>query len=125
MPPSLKALTPALGKAFGVPAGSIYERVRALQRADLIETIPGRGPGAGARATPHSMALLLISLLVSKSLTEVVALTRMVMDLRSAEGERFVDALEALLASPEKAGRVVLLDHAGQGQARPRLDTLL
>lgn len=109
MPPSLKALTPALGRAFGVPPGAIYERIRALMRAELIETIPGRGPGAGARATPRSMALLLISLLVSESLTETIRLTRMVMDLRSVQGERFVDALESFLASPEKADRVTLI----------------
>lgn len=64
-PPGIKTLLPELGDILGLDAGWLYERVRDLARWELIETLPGRGPGSGIVATPKATAMLLISLLAS------------------------------------------------------------
>ena len=66
----LKALLPQLAKLVGTTPAALYERQRALVRAGLLQGETGRGPGSGVRATPNSMAMLLITLLASDSLSE-------------------------------------------------------
>ena len=107
---SLKSLFPDLAKQLDTTEGALYERMRALQRAGLIKAIPGKGPGKGVRATPRSMAVLLIGVLVTESLVETVPRTKMVMALKNEHGEKFADALAGFLASSEKARSVTGID---------------
>lgn len=67
---SLKSLIPKLALALGMTPAAIYERQRALVRAGLIQQRPGHGPGSGVLATPQSVAMLLIAILATDSLSE-------------------------------------------------------
>jgi hypothetical protein len=82
MSTSLKALIPPLAKLWGLNPNALYERQRALIRAGLLEARPGRGPGSGVEASPESVAMLLISVLATDSLSEVEEKTRLAADLR-------------------------------------------
>src|SRR4026208_2522364 len=84
---SLKSLIPSLAKTFRVSPAALYERQRALVRCGLLKTKPGRGPGSGVRATPESIALLLISLLATDSLSQVEARTPALAKLRSTSDQ--------------------------------------
>ena len=92
---------------------ALSERQRALFRGGLIKSEAGRGPGSGVRATPQSVAMLLISLLATDSLSEAEERTRLVASLKSRSkrcpltGKRnFGDALSAILSSEELAARI-------------------
>jgi hypothetical protein len=76
MPQSLKSCIPDLARVLNETPDALYERVRALDREGLLVSVPGKGPGSGVRATPESVAMLLIGLLASVSLTEVGTLAR-------------------------------------------------
>jgi DNA-binding IscR family transcriptional regulator len=110
---SLKALIPKMAGALGTSPAALYERQRALVRAGLLHPLPGHGPGSGVRATPESVALLLIALLATGSLTETEEQTARIMNLKSATkrcpltGKKtFSTALASVLASEELAKRV-------------------
>ena len=103
---SLKSLIPALAGILDMKPAAIYERQRALVRAGLLESRPGRGPGSGVPATPHSVAMLIISIAATHSLSEVADQTKIVANLKSASGpcpltgkKTFGQALTAILAS--------------------------
>ena len=104
--PSLKSLIPALAKTLRLAPAALYERQRALVRANLLRNRPGRGPGSGVEFTPHSLALLLISLLATDSLSETEEATRALAKLKSAKGQcpltgkkTFAQAVTAVLGS--------------------------
>jgi DNA-binding IscR family transcriptional regulator len=103
---SLKSLLPQMAQRLGTTPAALYERQRALVRAGLVDIIPGRGAGSGVRATPHALAMLLISLVATGSLSEVEAETTIVARLKSDKepcpitGKKtFGDALTVVLAS--------------------------
>jgi hypothetical protein len=107
---SLKSVIPDLGNFMRMSWDALYERQRVLVRAGLLQSKAGRGPGSGVRATPESVALLLISVLATDSLSETVEATKAAAALKSAsEGKRcpitgkrtFLEAFAALLASEE------------------------
>ena len=113
---SLKSLIPVLAYVLKIFPAALYERQRALVRAGLLQARPGRGPGSGVRATPESVALLLISLIATGSLSEVERKTKVVAALRSRTkrcpltGEKtFVNALTAAFRSEEIGKRISLL----------------
>ena len=81
--PSLKSLIPYLASKFEMTPFALYERQRALVRAGLIHAVPGRGAGSGVRATPHSVAMLLIAWLQPKVCSEVEKETKIVANLKS------------------------------------------
>lgn len=107
MDSSLKAALPELADMLGrVTAVALYERQRALVAEGLLEAEPGRGPGSGARLTPHSLAVLLIGWLASLHLADSAKLARNVVAAKSIDGKcpltgkaSFVDAFAELLAS--------------------------
>jgi hypothetical protein len=106
-PLSLKGLTPYFGRLLGMTPAALYERQRALVRAGLLKSDGGRGPGSGVRATPYSIALLLIAVLVADSLSEVEESTKLFAYLKSESGicpvtgkKTFGSAMGAILASP-------------------------
>lgn len=105
---SLKSIIPDLAPLFGMTPAALYERQRALVRAKLMKVESGRGPGSGVKATPQSIALLLISVLATDSLSEVESATKVLARLKCLDGpcgktgkKIFATALAALLASPE------------------------
>jgi hypothetical protein len=110
---SLKGITPTLAQLVGMTPTALYERQRALVRAGLLHPEPGRGPGSGVRATPESVAMLMIALLATGSLSETEQGTKALASLKSAEQrcpltgtKTFASALAAIFASPEIAKEV-------------------
>lgn len=58
--------------AFAMSPSGLYERQRALVRVGLLPQASSRGPkGGGAMATPDTVAMVLLSVLVTDSLSEV------------------------------------------------------
>jgi hypothetical protein len=111
---SLKSLTPLLAKALGTTPDALYERQRALVRAGLLESEAGRGPGSGVRATPYAVAMLLISILSTGSLSEVEQQVKAIANLKSVDGrcpvtgkKTFAAALTATLNSEELLSRAL------------------
>jgi hypothetical protein len=108
---SLKGLSAAyLARELDMTPASLYERQRALTRAGLIKGKEGWGPGSGVRATPHSVAMLLIAVLAADSLSDVVESTKRYAWLKAERGvcpitgkKTFGSALVAILASPRLA----------------------
>lgn len=76
MSKSLKSCIPRFAQLLGMSPASLYERVRALAREEILNPQAGKGPGSGVRATPESVALLLIAAMASDSLAEVGERTR-------------------------------------------------
>jgi hypothetical protein len=70
MPISLKAYAPLLAWRLGTTPAALYERQRALVRAGLLDQSEGRGPGSGVQAGPYPVALLLLAVLATDSLSE-------------------------------------------------------
>jgi hypothetical protein len=67
---SLKAYTPVLAWRLGTTPAALYERQRALVRDGILEQSDGRGPGSGVPLGPLPVALLLVAVLATDSLTE-------------------------------------------------------
>lgn len=114
---SLKAFIPGIAKVVDMTPAALYERQRALVRAGLLHSEGGRGPGSGVRATPESMAMLLISLLATGSLSDTETQTKIVASLKSKTkhcpltGKKtFASALTAVLASEDTAKRARWLE---------------
>jgi hypothetical protein len=112
MTTSLKSCIAALSAALNEAPGSLYERQRALVREGLLESAPGRGPGSGVKATPETVAMLLISILASVAWSGSGTKTR---DISQAESPRrcsltgaktFYEALTIVLANEKLAERV-------------------
>ena len=109
-PLSLKGLIPILAGELDITPAALYERQRALVRAGLIKSEGGKGPGSGVRATPHSVAMLLIAVLAADSLSEIEEGTKRIAWLKAESGicpvtnkKTFATALAAILASPSLA----------------------
>jgi hypothetical protein len=91
---------------------ALYERQRALVRAGLLQAKRGRGPGSGVRLTANTVALLLIAVLATDSLSDTEEKARAVAKLRSATrcsltgANTFGSALAAILASSDISKRV-------------------
>jgi hypothetical protein len=68
---SLKSYIPHMTPLLGLTPDVIYDRQRELMHCKLIEHTKGRGPGSGVRATPNTLATLLIGLMVVDKTAEV------------------------------------------------------
>jgi hypothetical protein len=114
MSTSLKGLTPALARFLGSTPAALYERQRALVRAGLLPLESGRGPGSGVLATAHAVALLVIAVLATDSLSETDERLEPLCQAAPQDGEPcpithmrwFIDALAAILIQPHKAREV-------------------
>ena len=89
--------------------GLLWERA-------CFESSGGRGPGSGVRFSPHALAMLLISLLATDSLSEVEDQTKLFADLKSVGGKcpltgkkTFATAMAAILANDELMRRVAFI----------------
>lgn len=111
---SLKSLLPELADPLDMTTAALYERQRALVRAGLLRPRPGKGPGSGVEADAKSVAMLLISILATSSLSEVEEWTRIIARMRPVDGvcpfthkKNFADALAtALIFEPLNRIRV-------------------
>jgi hypothetical protein len=80
---SLKAYAPLLASRLGTTPAALYERQRALVRAGLLAQPEGRGPGSGVPVRPYEVALLLIAVLATDSLSDTSDKARLVSRARS------------------------------------------
>jgi hypothetical protein len=80
---SLKSQIPNLAGWLSMTPAALYERQRALVRTGLLNAKPGRGRGTGVAFSPHSLAMLLISVAASDSLTETAEMTKIFTNLKS------------------------------------------
>jgi hypothetical protein len=68
--PSLTNLLPRIAPTLRLTTSALYERQRALVRMKLLPTPEGRGRGSGAEATADTVAMLVVSVLATDSLSE-------------------------------------------------------
>lgn len=127
---SLKAFIPLLSDALQLTPDVLYEKQRALVRAGLLKNSKGRGPGSGVRLTPDAVAMLLIAVLATDSLSEVEKAARLLAkakrDSSSSDtkpetlggAETFKAALINMLSSDEIAAEATVVRvHRGDGWA--------
>ncbi len=76
MASSLKAYAPLLASRLNTTPGALYERQRALVRDGMLEQSEGHGPGSGVHLSPYSVALLLVAVLATDSLSETAEKVR-------------------------------------------------
>jgi hypothetical protein len=110
---SLKNYSERLATWLDLTPAALYERQRQLVRLGLISTPAKTGPGAGVRATPENVAVLLLSCMASDSLSEIATRIMKIARLRSQTGRcpltqatNFGGALKAILSNPATAARV-------------------
>ena len=109
---SLASIVPSMADILGEKPTTLIERQRALVRAGILKSLPGRGRGAGVIASPESVAILIISLLASTTLADAPDCTSALLKagtLRECPltGEmRFGNALASVLSSPAISARV-------------------
>jgi len=83
--------------AFDMKSAALYERQRALVRAGLLPQASTRGRNSGgAMATPDTVALIVLSILVTDNLSEVDERMAVWADLRAIE-ERFIKGQGVIL----------------------------
>lgn len=106
MASSLKAYAPLLARRLGTTPAALYERQRALVRAGMLDQSAGRGPGSGVQVGPYPVALLLVAVLATDSLSETAEKVRIFAAAKASTpnglcpltGERtFVEAVAHLL----------------------------
>ena len=73
---SLKAYAPLLAWRLGTTPAALYERQRALVREGMLDQSAGRGPGSGVQVGPYPVALLLVAVLATDSLSETAEKVR-------------------------------------------------
>jgi len=73
---SLKSFLYDIADFWGVSPASLYERQRELVRGELLQAVPGRGPGSGVPLTAENFAVFLIGLLATDGLTDLIEHTR-------------------------------------------------
>lgn len=123
MAKSLKSYVPRLAQLLNMTPDSLYERQRALVREGLLTPEPGRGPGSGVQLTPESVAILLIALLATDSLSRIADQIRDVANSTSFDFDTgafkpcnltakttFKDALVEILSDLDLARRVSDID---------------
>jgi hypothetical protein len=99
---SLKAYSPDLARYLALSPVVVYERQRALVSLGMLPKAP-RGPHIGVRATPDSVAALVIAVLATDSPADhrVVALLKA----KPSEAQAADDAATALAAHQASAAR--------------------
>jgi len=85
----LKAFIPELSKALNISEIALYERQRALVRAGLLDHPGGRGPGSGVRLSPEAVAMMLIAVLVTDSLSETATAAKLLAKAKRGRGPAY------------------------------------
>ena len=85
-------------------SAALYERQRALVRDGILEQSEGRGPGCGVQVSPYPVALLLIAVLATDSLSETAEKVRIFATAKASDGlcpvtgeQTFVEAVARVL----------------------------
>jgi hypothetical protein len=76
MASSLKAYAPLLAWRLGTTPAALYERQRALVRDGVLDQSEGHGPGSGVQVGAYPVALLLVAVLATDSLSETAEKVR-------------------------------------------------
>jgi len=106
MASSLKAYAPLLARRLRTTPAALYERQRALVRDGILEQSAGRGPGSGVHAAPYPVALLLVAVLATDSLSETAEKVKIFAPAESTEADghctltgepTFVEAVASVL----------------------------
>jgi hypothetical protein len=118
----LKSYLPRLAEIVGSTPAALYERQRALTRLGLLIAQEGRGPGSGVALSADSLAVMIISLLVTENLSDInkrVALLCNARPLRDRKNrtsvtgaKTFRQAVATLLTDPRfsrKEGREIVI----------------
>jgi hypothetical protein len=116
---SLKAFTPVLAGALGLTPAAMYERQRALIRANVLPAPVGRGRGHGLPANAETVAWMIIAAMVTDNLSDTddrvqkLANAKFLEQLRRERNgcgltrkRNFRDALVAILSSEKLATAV-------------------
>jgi len=125
----LKTILPLLSPILGHSPAGLYERQRSLVRLGAIPEGAGRGPGSGVRATPDTVAMLIVSVMITDSLSDVDGRVlelatcpyagskgkKSVCELTGAE--TFAGSIAAALADPEVGGRVYSVEVGRQSRS--------
>lgn len=72
---SLNSIIPFLSEVLRLNPSTLYERLRALVRLELLESIPGRGPGTGVRFGSDALATLLVSHMATDNIADAAQTT--------------------------------------------------
>src|SRR5262245_36852076 len=121
MEQSLKSFVVELAPILSMTYFALYERQRALVRAGLLKVEAGRGTGSGVRATPESVATLLVAVLVTDDLSSAAELTRRFSRLKSdkpcriTHKTKFVDAVAEILRAKKRSAVVGVGRHDQRG----------
>jgi len=118
---SLKSFCETLAPSFGSTPAALYERQRALVRIGALPE-PARGRGKGLPATPDTVSMMIIAMMMTDNLADtdnrVLTLANARFDAFTQKKKigclltgawKFKDALAAILASEEIAGRVAII----------------
>ena len=73
---SQKAFIPIMAAKLLITPAALYERQRVLVSEGVLKPVAGRGPGSGVKLTPHSVAMLLISVMVSDTMVGLSQVTK-------------------------------------------------
>lgn len=91
-----------LAEMLGVGEGVLYERQRVLIKSGILEQTPGRGPGSGVRFSARNVALLLLSVLGSSTISNAPSAVKSLSEATSLDGTSLADRLaECLQESSE------------------------
>jgi hypothetical protein len=111
---SLKKYEERLAALMNTTHAALYERQRRLVRLGLLKAPDKTGPGGGIRATPETVAMLILSCLVTDSWSEVGEEVGRFGRIKPNEGRcpltkatSFGAALTRILADPDIAGEVM------------------
>ena len=111
---SLKGYTTALARHLDTSPAALYERQRELVRGGALDAGDGRGPGSGVRATSPSVAMLIIAVLATDSLSETSEVVGLLAKAKTTsdahpfkETKTLIDTLAFMLTSKVWSSRIV------------------
>jgi hypothetical protein len=102
---SLKSYSVELADYLSITPLAVYERQRALVRLGVLESIEGRGPHSGVRATPNAVAVILIGTLLADNLSEIDQRVVRLLNAKPTEMEHHLDKHATQLAHLESEAR--------------------
>ena len=105
---SMKSYSVELADYLGITPLAVYERQRVLVRLGVLDSIEGRGPHSGVRATPSAVAVLLVGALFADNLSEIDDRVVRLLNAKPTPMERRLERYEDQQAHLESAERQLL-----------------
>ena len=102
---SLKTYAAEMAGHLGITPMAAYERQRVLVRLGELPSVAGRGPNSGVRATPTTVAALLIAGLFADNLSEIDERFVRLLNAKPTEMERRLEEHTTQLAHFESRER--------------------